>query len=277
MPQFTHAYINNKSGSIPDTGSTFFVYQRLQNKKTEPIKWETFSSTIVADADANAVALPFENRITKDSNSFFIIYILIIGVWAFYYQKNSKGLLGLASSFSNNNVLFQESNNTNGLITVGTFLIGIISLSIFSYFSLEYYSTPLNQIDFLSSDWTILFIGFSFVVWFFLKTIIILISSWVFQSSDTFTSYLNLNVLSVQILGFLIFPLIVLINYGQTLNSLWIVMFGGVLISMTFIYRLFRTFFLGVKQTNSQWFHIILYICALEILPLLVISRVLLG
>jgi hypothetical protein len=46
-----------------------------------------------------------------------------------------------------------------------------------------------------------------------------------------------------------------------------------VLTSIIFSYRLIRSFLLGVKQTNTQVFHIILYICALEILPLFVFGR----
>ena len=265
--------------TIPDSSN--FVELQTFEPDTLRLNWGDYNTGYYSRIDPDLLKGPlsFQQKPELNNTTLFIVYIAILLLWSFYYQKNKKGLIVIGKTFISNNALFQEVNDksgNNGFVSLGMFFSGITVISIFTYHLIGHISIPILLIDLYSSNSTIVILGFGILLYLLFKTIIILLSSFIFNSSSTFTTYLALNVNSIQLIGALLYPIIILISYGYSLNSLWIVSFGVFIISVSFLYRIVRVFFLGVKQTNSQVFHIILYICGLEILPILVITRLLL-
>ena len=268
-----------QENTIPDSSN--FVELQTFEPDTLRLNWGNFNTGYYSGIDPDLLKGPlsFQQKPELNNTTLFIVYIAILLLWSFYYQKNKKGLIIIGKTFISNNALFQEVNDksgNNGFVSLGMFFSGITVISIFTYHLIGHISIPILLIDLYSSNSTIVILGFGILLYLLFKTIIILLSSFIFNSSSTFTTYLALNVNSIQLIGALLYPIIILISYGNSLNSLWIVSFGVFIISVSFLYRIVRVFFLGVKQTNSQVFHIILYICGLEILPILVITRLLL-
>lgn len=227
-------------------------------------------------AEKNLPPLPFELKNSISKTEFFPLYVIILVFWAFFYQRHHKGLIGIINSFFNNNVLFQELNDksgSNGIVSLGMFLLGITTLAVFSFQFLNLQGYSNFYFDSQNSEFGLLFIGFAIILGLSAKTILILFSGWAFNSVKVTQGYLTLLVVSVQILGIALLPMAIFLSYGEYLPMEWMANLGAIFIGLTFLYRILRSFFLGLKQTNSQVFHIILYICTLEILPLLVISR----
>ncbi len=281
MPQQSNYNSSSSAQENSILDRSNFVESHSIEPDTLVLNWGDFNRGFHSGVDPDLLKgpLPFQKKADLSNATLFIVYIGILLLWSFYYQKNKKGLMIIGKTFRSNNVLFQEVNDksgNNGFVSLGMFFSGVTVLSIFIYQLISHVSTPLFLIDLYSSNSTILLLGFGLLFYLLLKTIIIVLSSFIFNSSSTFTTYLSLNVNSIQLIGILLFPIIILITYGYSLNSLWVLSFGAFIISAAFLYRITRVFFLGVKQTNSQVFHIILYICGLEILPILVIARLLL-
>ncbi|MFT6323024.1 MAG: hypothetical protein ACJAWO_000570, partial [Halieaceae bacterium] len=105
---------------------------------------------------------------------------------------------------------------------------------------------------------------------------LILCTGLIFSAGKTIQGYLTLIIISVQILGISLFPMIIIYTFSDLITPQHAVQIGLIVSAVIYIYRLMRSFILGLKQTNSQVFHIILYICALEILPLFVFGRIIL-
>ena len=172
---------------------------------------------------------------------------------------------------------FEDSKSSNGVVSITLFVTGLVILAIYFSQVIEWYSPKVNLGVFGQSVSSVLLIGMVLVFGLLIKTLVVGIASLVFSAPKILGTYLSLNVISTQMLGILLFPIIVILSFGIELNPRWVLGMGGVMLTLTFLYRLSRSFFLGVKQTNSQVFHIILYICALEILPLMAIGRVFLD
>jgi hypothetical protein len=281
MPQQSNYNIISSSLENPILDSLNFVELQPVEQDTLLLNWGDYNSGFYSGINPDSLLgpLPFQQKTEFSNSTLFVVYIAVLLLWSFYYQKNKKGLMIIGKTFTSNNVLFQEINDksgNNGFVSLGMFFSGVTVISIFIYQLISHISLPLFLIDLYNSNGTIILFGFGILLYLLFKTIIILLSAFIFKSSNTFTTYLALNVNSIQLIGVLLYPIIILVSYGYSLNSLWVVRFGVFILSGSFLYRIVRVFFLGVKQTNSQVFHIILYICALEILPILVISRLLL-
>ena len=173
--------------------------------------------------------------------------------------------------------MLDERRSFNGFVSVGMFLLGLVVLSIFSYQLIKSILPIINADNFNPTQPYIFLLLAALISATFVKSLVIWLSALIFKEQNSFTGYLSLNVNSIQILGVILLPLSILFTYSHDVNPLCIVSFGASIIGLVFLYRIVRTFFLAVKETNSQVFHIILYICALEILPLFVLGKLLLG
>ncbi len=218
----------------------------------------------------------FETRTYHSSTILFFTFIFILISWGYYFQKHAKGLRSIVSSFFNSSTFFNELNDrsgANGFVSLGMFLLGIVNITVFGYQILAELNVPFLLFDFHNTGLTLVIIAFAIIFGLFFKTILVLLSGVIFNASQTFQAYLSLIIISIQISGIVLFPFTVLYTYAPVINPQIIVSIGLISMTLIYFYRLFRSFFLAVKQSKGQVFHIILYICTLEILPLLVFGR----
>ena len=227
----------------------------------------------------NKKPLPFTIKNANSNNGFFFSYLIILFVFGFYYQKHHKGLKSILQSFYNNTVLFQELNDKSGakgIVSLGMFLIGIINLSIFFFQIINMFSFSVYLFDFHKPGISILLINIVLITGLFVKIITILSSGVIFNSNKIIQAYLSIIITSIQITGIILFPIIILYTFNDLISSLTIIKTGITLIALIYLSQVLRAFFIGVKQTKCQIFHIFLYICAFEILPNLVLRQILL-
>ena len=277
MPQLKIS-ISQSYSDTTVTDSLFFLSAAQKRQSKTEVK-PVFSSNYWISLKA-AQELPpkeFESRTFHSPTVLFFTFIFILFSWGYYYQKHAKGLRSIVSSFFNSSTFFNELNDrsgANGFVSLGMFLLGIVNLTVFGYQLLGELRVPFLLFDFNNTALTLLIIGFSIILGLFLKTILVLLSGVIFNASNTFQAYLSLIIISIQITGIVLFPFTVLHTYALDLNPQLITFTGLTGMMLIYFYRLLRSFILGVKQSKGQVFHIILYICTLEILPLLVLGRI---
>jgi hypothetical protein len=82
----------------------------------------------------------------------------------------------------------------------------------------------------------------------------------------------NISIIN-SILGIALFPVAVIMLFTE-IPDFHILIYSSLLIAgITYIYRLIRGFDIGLSHQNYSPFHLFLYLCALEIAPLLVIIK----
>jgi len=75
-----------------------------------------------------------------------------------------------------------------------------------------------------------------------------------------------------KILGLILFPVVIIIPFLDDTFIRYFIIFGSILFVISFLFRLFRIFQLSMK-INFSGFYLILYLCAVEILPLFLIGK----
>ncbi len=109
------------------------------------------------------------------------------------------------------------------------------------------------------------------VVYLFVKWIIYLFLGWIFLDKTKLNIWMESYVLLVYYLGFMLFPLVLLLVYFD-LNLVFLVTISAVLLIFTKIlmfYKWIKLFFDNIFGL----FLLIVYFCALEIIPFLLIYR----
>ena len=111
---------------------------------------------------------------------------------------------------------------------------------------------------------------------YLVKYLVILLSGWVFAAPVAATIY-NQVVFSInKIIGLILLPATVLISYGTDATTGHVFTSVLIIISILLIYRYIASFLLIKGKLKVSAFHFILYLCAVEIIPLLLVYKVLL-
>jgi hypothetical protein len=264
--------------AVSEPGNFYFFQERMDSATTEiPIGQYPFS-TLGEYTDKKLPPLPFSPKEAELGTSLFWLFLGVVLMWGFFYQTNYKTLQNIVLSFRSNVIfsqILEERRTYNSIVSIGLFLSGLLVVATFIYHF-------VGQMPGVDSDFSSFSPGYVGVIvalliaYHFFKAIVLSLSSFIFKERDIFNAYNMLSINSMQVLGLILFPIVVLLTYSHQMSSIWLSIIGISIIGLFFVYRLLRSFILGVKETKSQVFHIILYICALEILPLFVIGKLLL-
>ncbi|MGA3012642.1 MAG: DUF4271 domain-containing protein [Bacteroidales bacterium] len=111
----------------------------------------------------------------------------------------------------------------------------------------------------------ILLLGF-----WILKVALMRLLAFIFKTGQTTREYL-LNILIFNIItGIFLLPFMVISIYLKSDVFLWIC---TIIFSLFFFFRLARGFFIGMTLTKFSWLFLFVYLCSLEILPLIVLLK----
>ncbi|HTN39434.1 MAG TPA: DUF4271 domain-containing protein [Arachidicoccus sp.] len=110
---------------------------------------------------------------------------------------------------------------------------------------------------------------------YLIKFLVIKLSGWIFNSPAAAALY-NQVVFSInKVIGLILLPAALLIAFGSQHTLALTFSYTMVIIGILLIYRYIASFLLIKGKLKVTAFHFILYLCAVEIIPLLLVYRVL--
>lgn len=212
-----------------------------------------------------------ENLYKANNDWVFGILILCLILYSFiqvFYRKRLSMIFKafFAKHFANQ--LARECNIFKERISIPLFFLYIIVFSMVIYQAIIYFfNLPENiNINF------ILFAeicGVVLICWF-LKVAMIKISEKIFKTGkQSYEILLNIFIFNI-ISGIVLLPVIILILYSNYSVFIYTAL---ILSGLIFLYRIFREIKIGISYKNFSLLHLFLYICTLEILPLIVIAK----
>jgi hypothetical protein len=95
---------------------------------------------------------------------------------------------------------------------------------------------------------------------------------YVFKASNETSDYVLNLYLFGQVTGICLLPVIIFITYFD--NSKSIIFIGALVIILLCLYRLFKGFVIAFSKSKVSVYYIFLYLCTLEILPLVLLLKI---
>jgi len=232
-----------------------------------PVMEKTFFSTGSLKGD---YFHPVE--ITKPSNDWISIHLIILFVllaWArFFYRKRLSQVFSSAAANHYFYQLMREGNLFRERISIPLFIIYLVSISLFIYMLIIYFVPPsfteLQNIKLFSA--IILIVLLSWII----KSGIINLTGIIFKDYYSSSEILLTNFIFNLVLGLIFLPIVIIALYYHSDNILYA---GLVLWLLLTLYRIGREIFSGISSSNYSLYYRILYLCTLEILPLLVVTK----
>ncbi len=212
-------------------------------------------------------------RLQPDWIMGILIFCLILLAWTqVFYHKRIRQVFRAPFSKRFINQLTRDGNLFKERISV---TLGIVYLLCFSLLLYEF-NEQILKIDFRIIHGVALFgvIILANLGILTVKVALVQLIGGVFKTRETTYNYL-LNLLIFALLtGPLMLGILVLILYLKLPVFLYICL---VIFILVFIFRFIRGFFIGLALSKFSYLFLFVYLCSLEILPLLVIIKILLN
>jgi len=198
---------------------------------------------------------------------FLGIFLLASWIQLFYGQR-MRMIFRAPFTKRHLHQLQRDGDLFNERVSIALSLIYVLSLAMIIYqtlqlvFHLSSSTIPAFQLYILLA---LAVAGF----WAF-KIFIMNLIAHIFRTDQTNNAY-KLNILlTISFLGLLLIPVLVFAVY---LKSVWVLYFGLSLVGGFSIFRVIKGFLIGISLTRFSYFFLFVYLCTLEILPLLVAAK----
>lgn len=200
--------------------------------------------------------------------SIFVIYVLI----RISEPKKIVKIFTSVFSLQEAKQLFREEFKLTKRMSLFLVLAFILVMAFLVQITNRYFGLILHEQSYLKQY--LFFVGIisaMYVIKFLTNYVLAFISS----NNDLGREYLfNVFVFS-QTIGIVLFPLVVCLQFTKYPNE-WFLYPALIITAGFYALRMFRGFIISVAEQNVGILYIFLYLCALEILPLLVLIKFLL-
>ena len=215
-----------------------------------------------------------EDLLRQPLHSDWIIGIILVVSFLYSLIRTaSKGLLpGVSRLFQLRGVIDPSIRETEGIFQWQSTIHNLISfliISLFTYYAASYYAiTPFG----ISGIIMWLLCLFTIIVSVTIRHFICEITGNMSGEKDVFREYLVGIYQSYRFIALFLFVLIILISYTVILPPGTGFIIGSIVIGVIYLIRVTRLIIIFINR-NISIFYLILYLCALEILPVLILVK----
>jgi len=200
---------------------------------------------------------------------FIVCGLALFAIIKYNFGKNLLEAFQSLFNYRLNLRMFEERRESDRqaallLNVLFSLVVGIFISLIFPFFG----ATPLWGSQVLS----IVFFSVVALLLYVLKAQIWRVMGVVFMTQSFSKIYINSMFLHNQVIGFLLFPIVAIIPYIAEGVAPYAVYGVIAIFALFYLFKLFRIFQI-IHDQNVSFFYFILYLCALEILPLLLFAK----
>ena len=200
------------------------------------------------------------------------VLIAVFTLLAIVRINFSKRLTLIINAFLSNRFVDQLSREEQAASNVSNMLLD--SIYILNFSMMLYLSAALWIPSVKSMPSGVLFLILALLLFAFIiaKWLVTYLVGWLFNQENIVGELLFQRFLVHSVLGLALIPLVLIAIFSPVFTK-WVLMLAGVLVVLMFVARLLRSalHFSGLKRFSVKY--IILYICALEILPVLILVK----
>ena len=201
-----------------------------------------------------------------------LIICLILITWSrVFYPKRMQQVFRAPFSKRFINLLTRDGNLFRERISVALGIVYVIALSLLFYeFNRQILGLTFQRLPGITLYLAILVAVMAFQT---VKVALIRLLGMVFKTKETTYNY-QLNMLIMAIFSGP--PLLIALILCLYLNSVFLLYCSMAVSLLLFSFRFMKGFFIGITLTKFSYLFLFVYLCSLEILPLLIIIKLLL-
>ena len=204
----------------------------------------------------------------------FFVLLLILLVFTFVKVLYNKTIRQILAAFFSNVVTNQVVRDENVLVQRASVLLTIV-FNLAAAFYLYYISVLYGwSSDYIGAGFG-RFLVFALIISFAytFKFIILKLTGFIFLLDKAFVVYIFNIFLINNVLGIALIPIVIALSFLSASYQPYLVVFSFILIGIAYCYRVVRGVLIGLSSPDFSGFYLFLYLCALEISPLLILLK----
>ncbi len=232
----------------------------------------------IPSRDLQGKKYPETSEMPTDSTQDWVFYILIglLSLVAGLRVFNLKYVLNNFTALINyplTTKLYQENNINQRRVSASLHFVYFLSFGLFLYLIfLDFAWSPLN----LTGIRLFIILSGFLLTLYLIRFLLMKLTAFIFERQPLFSQYLFHFSLTNKALGILLLPINLGMAYSSGAAHELILYTGIAFVFSLYFLRLVRTILFILKNV-VLFFYFILYLCAVEILPFLVILKVILS
>ncbi len=257
---YLFAKINQKKGiTISDTNNlirpSFFSHHMLKRTSSNPKALNSYPSDWV----------------------FILLFISsFLFVWSYYsYSKRFKQILSACFTNRGINQLSRDGDLFKERISIALFTVYVITFSMFCFQLMRYFFN-IKAFGFYNIV-TFLKILASIFILLFVKWMISKFIAHVFKNQIASNIFLLNSLVFNIVSGVFLLPLVILNFYSNPFISKLILPFVVIMLLLFNTIRYIRYIIIGISYSKFSQLYLFLYLCTLEILPVLILIKISIG
>jgi hypothetical protein len=214
-----------------------------------------------------------QNRPTDSSATYITLWIifclLILSLAKFLFPLRFRETLMAIWESRFYNQIEREGGLMNNWVSFFLFLNFLFCVSLLLYLSLplSYFAPAISRIH------PLLFLAYGLggaAVFYLFKYIMMAFGAWIFNTYGPTGSYLRVILLTNQFMGIILLPIVIIAFYNP---YVWILYIGWGIVVLLALYKVVRVSAIGWKISDISAYHLILYLCTIEIAPVLFLVK----
>jgi hypothetical protein len=206
----------------------------------------------------------------------FPLIVLIIAAFAWLRAFYNKYFIQIVTAFFNNNLANQIVRDENILVQRASILLNLVFnlvTALFLYFVSVHFNWSMGGMSFGLNR----YIFFALVVSaaYALKFLVLKICGYLFRIDKEMATYIFNIFLINNVVGTLLIPMVLLFAFSTMVSASTLIIVSVFFILGGLLYRIFRGISAGFSSPAFSLYYLFLYLCALEIAPLIVLIKIL--
>lgn len=214
----------------------------------------------------------------RESNPLFFsvpVLIIIASLISFVRHKDTNKIKHFVIALINDRFTKQLLREDRISSQTSSFLLGIVFILTYSiFFSLLHFIYGFNRQE-TSFTTSFMLISTAITLFFITKIIIIRLSGLLLNSNELVSEYIYNVFIFNSISSIIIIPLVIFCVLNTEIPTSLFLNSAMFIVSVSYIFRSLKIIYSGITSTPISGFYIFLYICVLEILPLVVLVKIL--
>jgi len=195
---------------------------------------------------------------------------LLLGWIRFFNKKYLVSLIKAVVSYQESNTLYREKNS---LMEKASFMVNLLFISNISVFVIQlkhFFSIKPGGLE----DYLLYFIVFGAITGLYVfRGISTSLIGFIFLKQKVFSEYFhNINIFTKNT-GLFLLPIVITLQFLSYEYLAFIIYTGIILIALLYLLQIVRSFQIIIRK-NVSIFYMILYLCAFEFAPFLIIYKI---
>jgi hypothetical protein len=155
-------------------------------------------------------------------------------------------------------------------VAIFLWILFVLSMTLFVSEMFSFFNLPAIS---KNASISYLIIAVFIIIAYLVKVIIIKLFGYIFETNKEASAYILMVYLFGNTLGLAILPLVISIAFIKQVSPSFFIYTGIFIIIAFIIARIIRGLVIGYNSTRFSLFYLFLYLCALEILPFVVLVK----